>query len=218
MAIITVANPKGGVGKTSTAFNIACKLQQLGLPRIVIDLDNLESISELNATRNANKYPAFNIYIPKNYQELYSFCIENSKTANILIDVGGYDASMSRVSVALADLVITPTMAGVTDQSGIKEFAKILRSINSELQFEKKATVFFNNIRIKKLDKMIEVIQDNQDVFTLADTVIKSRDAYNLSMVLGLSVLEIDTKKIQMAKGEMVRAIDTILLGCEFIQ
>lgn len=65
---------------------------------------------------------------------------------------------------------------------------------------------------------MIEVIQDNQDVFTLADTVIKSRDAYNLSMVLGLSVLEIDTKKIQMAKGEMVRAIDTILLGCEFIQ
>lgn len=43
--VITVANQKGGVGKTTTAVNMAVELYELGLPTVVVDLD-----SQANAT------------------------------------------------------------------------------------------------------------------------------------------------------------------------
>ncbi len=44
MCIICIASPKGGVGKTTMAANIAYAIQRLGHRVIVIDFDNQNAV------------------------------------------------------------------------------------------------------------------------------------------------------------------------------
>jgi len=46
MSVIAVANPKGGVGKTTVSLNLAVTLQHLGYSVALIDMDSQRSLSD----------------------------------------------------------------------------------------------------------------------------------------------------------------------------
>jgi len=216
--VFTVANDKGGVGKSTVAFNIACYLQKKNAPVMLIDLDTLETISDLNQTREANGFEAFVVEKTQSSSELWHLINNNYEKINIVIDVGGYDSSVSHVAVGMADLVITPTLAGKTDEKGLKVFAKTLRKIKeTQKNATSSATVVLNNIRTTKYDNILEVVNDNSDVFSVAKNIIKGRKDYNASLALGLSAIETEIKRAEVAKREMTAILDELTSGLSLI-
>ncbi|MDQ2808372.1 MAG: AAA family ATPase [Chloroflexota bacterium] len=91
--IIALANQKGGVGKTTTAVNVAAELARLGLRVVLVDLD-----SQANATQALGIDP---LAVPFT---TYHLLVGDVPVADILIDTAyGLQLIPSHIDVAAAE-------------------------------------------------------------------------------------------------------------------
>ncbi|MGX2972203.1 AAA family ATPase [Helicobacter sp. T3_23-1059] len=211
--IITVANQKGGSGKSTIAINLAVKLLEFSSKVLVMDTDPQKSIetftnireSESNVSKNLKYFTLSNrtgniAESLKQFLELYEY---------IIIDTGGIDSQESRKAMLYADSIILPTTPSQLDVDVLQTMLQTLteiKDINDEVKIlilmNKISTNVFLGKDLLEYKKTIEKIQKNlgvKDGFYLLGSVLKDRIAYKRAISEGLGISEYSDAK---AKAE----------------
>ena len=209
--IITIAHQKGGVGKSTIALNLAVELSKKYNLKI-IDLDYQQSLTIFNSTIREEKLQSLNIIQVKTQKELIKI-LKNPKEL-ILIDSGGFDSDLNRISILGADLVITPVSNNLIEIYGLEAFKKILKELKT-LDSKIKAHILLNKIEpkaTKSIKELKEYIKNNSEYFKLLDSILRRRADFSKSFEVGKSVVEIDkNSKASKELKDLINNIETIL-------
>ena len=104
--IFTIANQKGGVGKTTTAVNLSVGLARNGIPCLLVDLDpqgNASSAIGLSKKEGGSLFPCFIDKIPAENQIL-STAVDNLFLIPSEVDLATVEMELSQVDNYLGQL------------------------------------------------------------------------------------------------------------------
>jgi chromosome partitioning protein len=123
--IITVANEKGGVGKSTLAFHLAVGLADCGHKVLAVDLDRRQqTLSRALTSRDGTaKRLGVRLPLPRHLllqqQSGAMLCQEIARAGwdcdYVVIDAAGHDSGIARRAIALAELLVTPVNSSFVD-------------------------------------------------------------------------------------------------------
>jgi chromosome partitioning protein len=186
--IISIAHQKGGVGKSTLAFNLAYYLAKYS--PVLIDLDIQNTISYANTIRGQSA-KKFMVHTISSDDGLKDLIYSSNKSNLIIIDTGGFDSSLNRLSIIAADLVLTPVSDKLFELLGLKKFESILQELSKIRKSKVTANVVLNNISpaVKKLDDLHNFIVESP-YFEIMKSIIRQRADIVHSSSKGLAVAE----------------------------
>ena len=130
--IITVANEKGGVGKSTVAFHLAVALADTGHKVLAIDLDRRQQTLTRALTGRGGTAKRLGVALPLprhlllTQQSGAGLCQEVARAGSdcdyIVIDAAGHDAPIARRAIALADVLVSPVNSSFVDLDLLGKF------------------------------------------------------------------------------------------------
>lgn len=121
--IITIANSKGGSGKSTITINLATKLALEGKDVLVIDTDEQKSIEKFSNIRNAKELSQKFSVVCKSGRAVIDTIREMSRRYEvILIDTKATINNEQQWAMLVSDYVIIPTTNSQFDLSEMLEF------------------------------------------------------------------------------------------------
>lgn len=183
MKVLTVANRKGGAGKSTCAAHLASEAAKNGLKIILIDMDPQKTLEMWWGKRDEE-----NPYLIDTNAENLANSIETLKGKSFdlcIIDTPG-DASQNAIAgIKVADLVIIPSKPTAPDLSAIG------RTI-SMVEENKKAFAFVITQGIVRAKATLQAASVLSQFGAVAPSVISNRTAYATAMGLGSSAASLD--------------------------
>lgn len=202
--IITIANQKGGSGKSTIAINLAIKLLEYGNV-LVMDTDtqkNIESFTNTRESREDNSTLGHFTLSNRTGDITQSLKQSLEVYKHIVIDTGGIDSIESRKAMLYADYLIIPTIPSALDFDVLLTMlarAKEIKDINEKLSIflvmNKISPNPFLSKEIADLNEAIATIQEDNQTFKLLDSILYDRISYKRSIGDGLSILEYSDQK-----------------------
>lgn len=106
--IVTILNTKGGVGKTTTALNLAIGRALMGRDVLAVDGDRQGTLIAALGNRGSRE-PAVAVAQYADGQTMrQQVLLAARRYSDIIIDCGGTDSSAMRAAMILADIVLIP--------------------------------------------------------------------------------------------------------------
>jgi len=190
--VITVAQHKGGAGKTTLSTQLAAALQQDGAEVLVIDVDPQGSTTEWHKVRcttlgRKNRIVLMQTQGWKMMREVPRLSKEYDF---IIIDTPPHAESESSIAVRLADLVLMPVQPSPLDVWACAPTLKIILS-------EKRPLMLVMN-RVPPKSNLNSTIMDKLDKMGIqvAKQSLGNRVSFASSIMQGLGVIESDPRSL----------------------
>ena len=199
--IITVAHTKGGVGKSTLAWNLAHSFRELEKKVTIIDLDFQQTLYFLNIMSGDK----LTVLQPQSVSELLEVALTKADDTEVfIIDVGGFDSDINRAAVDIAHKVLIPISESITEVLGFKTFEGILEHMLLESIDHR---VILNNIHplTKNFNAIKAALGGN---YKLMRSKVRSRKIYKTTLGQGKSVF--DTRD-ERAKQEIREVRDELI-------
>ncbi|MEB5477605.1 AAA family ATPase [Acinetobacter pollinis] len=198
--IITIANRKGGVGKTTIATNLAVALQNKGRT-LLVDADEQRSSFKWNDYRDSK------IDVISAHKNLLDVLESKVKEYDfILIDLAGRDSEAFREALLITDKLIIPTQASLLDLDVLPYIDEQLKKVYIDNR-ELKTYIVINkaptNPRSSEIEQARSYISDYPN-FKLLQTVLRDRKQFRDAIVESKSVLEMQSSKAKDEFNEML--------------
>ncbi len=196
--IITVAHTKGGVGKSTLAFNLAYALYEAGEVVRIVDLDFQQTLFFVNGLNEDSK---MEVLQPQTADELLDIFEDNH--GYLIVDLGGFDSDINRLAMSKSDKILIPVSSSVTEIIGFQTFKAILKDIDAT-----SINIVLNNIhpRLKDFSTIEQIVQGEN--MKLLKTVIRNRSIYKDSLGFGKSVFDTGNKQaieeIERLRDELI--------------
>jgi chromosome partitioning protein len=208
--IISVSHQKGGVGKSTIAFNMAIELSKMYDDVTIIDLDVQKTLTKANQIRVNNDKASLNIIEFDNDEKMIDFLQSVKAKQIVIIDSGGFDSSLNRLAIIGADIILTPVTDKTFDLLGLQKYEEILEELSDIQKNTIISHVFLNNInpQIKNFEELSEFIISSKH-FKLMDSKIRTRVDLPNSSGVGQSIVEYNEES--KASQEMQSFISEVM-------
>ena len=190
--IITIANRKGGVGKTTLATNLAVALSKKG-SIVLVDADDQQSALKWAKRRTQNP-----VYTEYHTGDLKKILLDLQKKYDyVLLDVAGRDSEEFRSALQVSDKLIVPTQPSQADVEVLPFVLKLFNTyhkVNEKLQPYLVVNKAPSNTRSTEVADSIELL-GTLPKFKLLNTIIRDRKQFRDATIQGLSVMEMGSSK-----------------------
>ncbi len=208
--IITIAQQKGGAGKTTLAIHLASAWADLGKSVAVIDIDPQASLSTWFGLRDARKDPD-SLKIEAVAVGGWRVAAEVERQARshdiVLIDSPPHAETEARIAVRAANIVVVPVQPSPIDLWATKPILELARA-------EKVPALLVLNRVVARANLTGAMLQAYQALgVPMAETRIGNRVALAASINEGLGILEYDPMCV--AAKEMAALADEVLQRAE---
>lgn len=207
MAIIAVANTKGGVGKSTTAVHLCAWLHSQGFEVLLADCDTQHSSSEW--LREA--CPEVRTVILDNPNDIINELPVLAREADYVIADGpGSQTETSRALLLLADLAIVPCKASMLEVRALAKATEVLRQAQDIRMGKPDAIIVLSMVgkRYRLTRDMIEAAEALN--FPMADTPLVLRQIYADAPGQGAVVSQMGARARE-ASSEVKRLFSEIL-------
>lgn len=211
--VFTVAQQKGGAGKTTLAAHLAIAWAQLGYSVATVDIDPQGSLTRWHAVRAeaTDGQPGFT-HVQINGWRTQAEVERLARDHQIVvIDSPPHAQTEARIAVRAATLVLAPVQPSPMDLWAVHP------TLDLAAQEKRRLLLILNRVppRAKIADELVAKVQElvNPPGVDLAEAQIGNRTAYAGTLLTGLSVTEAARKS--QAAAEMQALAEEILARAE---
>lgn len=212
MPVITIANPKGGAGKTTSALVIATTLAHKGASVALLDCDPNRPIIKWNTNKKSNLNNDANKFIvdgeggEKNIVNLISKYSENYQF--VIVDLEGTASRLTSRAFSQSDLVLIPVQASQTDSDQAIKAIELIKEDEEVLNRLIPFKIFMtrtNPLIKSKIENRILVELHQNNIPTLV-TQLNERQAFKAMFLYKYSLPELNSNDVNGIEKAILNA------------
>jgi chromosome partitioning protein len=209
--IVIIGSNKGGVGKTTTAVNVATALAMQGKDVCLVDADPQRSASRWYAEREASELLPVITLVEKRDNITQTLKTLGEKFDHVIVDVAGRNSRELITGAVVADIIIAPHQCSQLDLDTLGELqdqVTRVRDLNPELRVLAYHTMASTNPSVRETERkeFMAYLAEFPEIEPLK-SVGFYRKAYKDSIAFGKSVLETENGQASAEIGDLVKEV-----------